>query len=95
MLLPAFGFAFAVGVFSLLGWVVLSIRRKGELTLRNLGLFVAGGVGATLGAAWLYGRLLADENHLLQSRSAVLGLFPCLLIAGATGGLCLVLVPID
>jgi hypothetical protein len=82
----------AVGVFSLIGWVLLSLRRRDELTPLNLALFVGGAICSTVGAAWLYGRLLADENNMLQSRGAVLGLFPCLLIAGTTGGLFLVLI---
>ncbi|HKB47923.1 MAG TPA: hypothetical protein VKC57_09515 [Ktedonobacterales bacterium] len=88
----ALGFMTAVGVFSLIGWVLLSLRRRDEVTPTNLALFVGGGICSTLGAAWLYGLLFADESNMLQSRSAVLGLFASLSVAGTTGGLLLVLI---
>lgn len=92
MLLPALGFVIAVGLFSLIGWVLLSLRQKKEVTPMDLALFVGGGICSTLGAAWLYGLLFGDESNMLRSRSAVLGLFACLLVAGTTGGLFLVLI---
>lgn len=94
MLLPSLGFLTAVAVFGLVGWALLSLRRRGEATPVNLALFVGGGISSALGAGWLYGVLVADQNHELKSRNAVLGLLPCLLVAGTAGGLCLVLVAV-
>ena len=85
MLLPFIGFVAGCVVFTILGSIVLACVPTLRLSVVNLLLFVMGAFPGALALPYLYGRIFADSNNQLTSKTAVLGLFVVMLV-GATGG---------
>ena len=87
MLLPLIGFITGVSISSLLGIVVIIIHPKWKLRFINVVLFVIGSLLTTLLSSYIYTKLFADNNGVLQSTELVLGNFGLIVFALIGGGI--------
>src|SRR5579862_794094 len=87
MLLPLLAFVLGCIAFTILGLILLSYVPSLRLTLSNLVVFVAGAFVVAPAFLFIYGKIFA-RNQL--SDAAFVGIFPILLVGGASGGALLV-----
>jgi hypothetical protein len=89
-LLPLMLLAAGCIAFTFVGVIVLACVPSLPLTMRNVGVFVAGAIPGALALGYLYGRAFADARNEFSSTSAVVGSFVVMVIGGTAGGAALV-----